>query len=272
MTDLKAIANSAYEIYNVYNNPAAISSSQTSGNVALSAIQTTADVAGILSSDASAEQKAQATKERVGLAVADYYTFGLASQFYGFANEQWPGTMAKLREFSAKLDPMVQLVGELFGSKNMWKTEGNRTRELLEQGIRIPESLREAMNLTRGRSKEELINHNVPRDFKGYTPDGQWINNKFAESRDIKDLAAEDIWGYSAFFEKFGNDWLEKFTPAQRWEIANKALELGAVNEHHGTIDIDWDNGLTEAISGFLSEPSSATRSMTKPSQDMAFY
>lgn len=247
-----------------FNSQSSTAAGQSSGNVSAMAIaQTAYDVASILSSNASAEQKAQAAKERVGLAVADYYTAGAASAVYGFAQKQWPGTMAKLSEWSAKLDPAVQLIGQLFGSKNMWKTEGNRTRELLEQGVRIPESLQAAMNMTRGRSKEELIDPSVAIDFRGYKEDGQFVNNLFANSRDVKDLVAEDIWGYSAFFEKFGNDWLEKFTPEQRYEIANKALEMGKVDEHHGTIDIKWDAEFDAAIAGFISDPSTATRSKT---------
>jgi hypothetical protein len=130
-------------------------------------------------------------------------------------------------------------LGGLFDS-DKWKTEGNRLSSLLEKGINIPEELRGAMSLSRGRSKDELIDHSVSPDFRGLKDDGAWVNNMFAQSRMESDLRAEDIWGYSAFFEKFGNDWLGTMTEADRRAIAEKALALGLVREHHGTIDIEW--------------------------------
>ena len=71
------------------------------------------------------------------------------------------------------------------------------------------------------------------------TPDG-WVNNKFALSRDEKDLKGQDIWGNAAFFEKFGNDWLKTFNEDQRLAIAQLVLEAGLVRERHGTIDVAW--------------------------------
>lgn len=118
---------------------------------------------------------------------------------------------------------------ELFDT-NKFKTEGNRLQKLIDQGINIPESLRAPMYQTKGRSKQELIEE--AKRTGG--------NVKFAESRNEADLRPEDIWGYSAFFKKFGNDWLGGLTEAQRRGIAQKALEAGAVREHHGTIDVDW--------------------------------
>jgi hypothetical protein len=96
------------------------------------------------------------------------------------------------------------------------------------------------MGLTKGRSKSELVNPKYAADFTGQTSDG-FVNNKFANSRNESDLRPEDIWGYASFFEKYGNDWTGKFNEQQRRDIAQKALDAGAVREHHGTIDIDWN-------------------------------
>ena len=147
-----------------------------------------------------------------------------------------------------KFDPVIQLVGKLFGSKNTWKTEGDRLKKLLDKGIHIPEELQSAMKLQRGRKKEELIDYSVSMDFVGKKQNGSWVNNKFANSRSENDLQPQDIWGYSAFFDKFGNDWLGKFSGSQREEIAQAALDLGAVDEHHGTIDINWTPELQSKV------------------------
>lgn len=128
---------------------------------------------------------------------------------------------------------------ELFDT-NRYKKEGNRLSKLIESGVNVPEGYRGAMGLTRGRSKSELVNPKYAGDFVGQTADG-FVNNKFANSRNEGDLRPEDIWGYASFFEKYGNDWMGKFNEQQRRDIAQKALDAGAVREHHGTIDIDWN-------------------------------
>lgn len=139
------------------------------------------------------------------------------------------------------------LAGWRLGDRDRWKTEGKRLEKLLKNGVEIPQELLGAMNLTRGRSKEELIHPGFPADFVGMTPDG-WVNNKFTNSRDEKDLQPQDIWGNACFFEKFGNDWLGKFSEEQRFEIAKSALDTGAVREKFGTIDVRWTPELEEKI------------------------
>lgn len=149
------------------------------------------------------------------------------------------------------------LIGSRLGDKDRWKTEGKRLSKLLEQGVQIPEEMLGAMSLARGRSKEELIDPRYAADFAGNTPHG-FVNNKFANTRNEKDLHPEDIWGYAAFFEKFGNDWLGKFSEDQRRSIAQAALDSGAVREKHGTVNINWTPELEEKIkTSTLNGPSS---------------
>jgi hypothetical protein len=123
---------------------------------------------------------------------------------------------------------------ELFDT-NRYKTEGNRLQKLIDQGINIPPELRGAMELRKGRTRQELIAQEEAK-----VAQGQYGNPEFARSRNEKDLRPEDIWGYSAFFKKYGNDWLGKFSEQERRDIAQKALDAGAVNERRGSIDIDW--------------------------------
>ena len=214
-------------------------SGSSSAGTALAVTQTVGDIYQISESNMTSTEKAQATADRIGLAVADYYTAGLASVFYSWASKQWGGTIKKIKKFNAKYNPITKIVSKLFGS-DKWKTEGNRLNKLLDNGINIPDSLLLPTKLQRGRSKEELVDKSVPLDFIGFTREGKWVNNVFADTRDISALQPEDIWGYAAFFEKFGNDWLNTFSGDKRWNIASKALELGLVSEHNGTIDIKW--------------------------------
>lgn len=129
--------------------------------------------------------------------------------------------------------PLVAALAGKMGDKDRWKTEGKRLNKLRNAGINIPQM--ESDTLSRGRSKKELIAIEEQKAAQGLPS-----NVEFARTRDEKFLKPEDIWGYSTFFEKYGNDWLGKFTEQQRRDIAQQALNAGAVREHRGTINIDW--------------------------------
>ena len=196
------------------------------------------------------EQKAYEASMAIPRAVAAYYTFGGSEMLEGFARKQWGGTMKKFDKIMSSPYVNPTMAASKLWTSDKWKTEGNRLKGLIDRGINIPEEMRAAMYQQKGRKKSELINPYLPQDFVGETPQYGWTNNKFANSRDEKDLTAKDIWGYSAFFDKFGNDWMGKLNPAQREAIANKALQRGAVREHHGTIDINWSPELEADITG----------------------
>lgn len=230
--------------------------------------------------NASDEQKTRAVAHQIGIAVANYYTFGLAGLADSFARSQWGGTMSKVDKFlwedkygkylsgTAPLTAMSKL-----WTSDKWKTEGNRLKKLQEQGIEIPEGFSLPTILPRGRTKDELVRKDMPEDFVGFAPDGGWVNNKFARSRNIKDLQGTDIVGYSAWFEKYGNDWM-KLKPEQREQIAQTALNNNAVKEHKGTIDITWTPQLEEQINkisplGSGSGPNANKIGTYKPGQNI---
>jgi hypothetical protein len=247
-----SVASAAWDIFSSSkgaSSGASVGSSNSGGGSYLGTgvqiAQSAMSIAQIIQSNADGKQKAQAIQDQVGLTVADYYTGGLASQFYGWANTQWGGTMNKLRELDAKYNISTILLGKLFGG-NRWQTEGSRVNNLLQMGVYIPEGLQECLKLTKGRSIDDLTDHSVASDFVGFKQDGTWVNNLFATTRDESALRPQDIWGAAAFFEKFGNDWLGTMSEAQRTVIAQKALDLGCVSEHHGTIDINWSSELTQ--------------------------
>lgn len=138
------------------------------------------------------------------------------------------------------------LAGARLGDKDKWKTEDKRWDKLIKDN---PELQKYAdtykPNIKMGRTKEEMQRADLAQDFTGFDPNGQWVNNKFNQSRQVTDLTPIDIIGYSKMFEKMGNASVE-----QRMEAARRALEAGAVKEHHGTIDVDWNkvdmNGISD--------------------------
>jgi hypothetical protein len=133
--------------------------------------------------------------------------------------------------------------------KDSWRGEQTRRGKLAEAGVTGWDQLNAATpQLKKGRSIAELLNPNYANDFQGMTKDAGFVNNKFAGSRNEGDLRPEDIWGYSAFGEKFGNDWLGKFTEDQRRKIAQTALDAGAVKEAKGSVNINFNPELDKKI------------------------
>lgn len=129
------------------------------------------------------------------------------------------------------------LLGKM-GDKDEWKKERKKFEKLGEAGIYIPENLLAELP-TKGRSKEELIRQDKPADFVGRDEQGQWVNNKFADSRNEADLRPEDIVNYAAFAEK-DPEWFKKPLD-QRLAEADRVLKAGAVREAKGSITIDWN-------------------------------
>jgi hypothetical protein len=82
--------------------------------------------------------------------------------------------------------------------------------------------------MTKGRSDEELI-------AEAQRTGG---NVAFAQTRDEKTLKPTDIQNYAQIVEKAGKD----ATNEDRYIWAKRALDSGAVREHHGTVDVDWTN------------------------------
>lgn len=127
-----------------------------------------------------------------------------------------------------------------FQTQGGWKKERKKLDKLAESGTYIPPGLVESMP-TKRRKLEELIRKDVPADFVGRDANGAWVNNQFAKTRDVKDLRGEDIVNYSAFAEQ-DPSWFTR-PLEERLVIANDRLAAGAVKEHHGTIDVDFQKG-----------------------------
>lgn len=128
----------------------------------------------------------------------------------------------------------------LFAHEKAWKSEQKSMNKLADSGAYVPPNLLDELNsMHAGRTKEQLVNPAVAPDFVGRDPQGNWTNNKFAQSRDEKDLMPEDIVNYSAFAQH-DKDWFTKPLD-QRLAIAKERLDAGAVKEAKGSIKVSWD-------------------------------
>lgn len=181
----------------------------------------------------SDQEKAYAVQKNVALGVADIYTAGGASAAYALLNSipigrKLTGAVDKVL---SKIDPLSNAIG-MFDT-DRWKMEGDRLGALKEKGTFVPDSLLQSMP-TKGRTKEELVFLEEEKLKRG-----EFGNPKFAQSRDMKDTTGKDWAGYAAWAEKDPN-WFNK--PIQeRIDMSQRALDSGAIREHHGTIDIDWE-------------------------------
>lgn len=174
------------------------------------------------------DDRATYLQKHAGLAVADVYTAGGASAAYALLMNTSIGR--KLDKAYNKLDKAINPVTRIANHFNTdkWKTEGNRLAKLRENGVYIPDNLFEELP-TRGRSKEELVA--IAEKTGG--------NVKFAQSRKEADLTGQDIANYSVWAEK-DPDWFKR-PVEERIAISQQALDAGAVREHHGTVDVDFD-------------------------------
>lgn len=130
----------------------------------------------------------------------------------------------------------ASLLYNKFRRKPKTEVEDKRVRELTEKGVRGFDKIFKKTD-----DPNAWYRNDLAADHIGMAQDGEWNNNKFAQSRDVNDLRAEDVWGYGAWGEKFGNQWLEGASEEQRRQIANEALKRQLIKEHHGTIDIGAD-------------------------------
>ena len=128
----------------------------------------------------------------------------------------------------------------MFGGAPTTEVEDKRLAGLRERGINVPEELFQRLT-DKGRDKqlEEALAAGAPEDFSGMH-EGSWVNTRFLKTWNESDLRPEDIWGYAAFFEEYGEDWIGTFSEDKRRGIARKVLDGGGVREHHGTIDVDF--------------------------------
>jgi hypothetical protein len=145
------------------------------------------------------------------------------------------------------------------------KVEDERVKQLDQQGL--PEFKR---IFKKTQDPHAWYNKNLATDFIGNASDGTWTNNKFAQSRDVNDLRPQDIVGYSAFGDKFGKDWFGKFSDAQRQGIAQEALASKAVDEGHGTININWNPELDAKIKSIVAGAKAITQQNGKGVQPIA--
>jgi len=122
-----------------------------------------------------------------------------------------------------------------FGDKDRWQGEMKRQQALANKYPEIVATGYKPISLSKGRSKEELVN--IEQEKIGR---GEYGNLEFAKTRDEQYLKPKDTWGYAAWIEKLGPGYLTQMSEDQRYKLNEAALKSGLVKEQKGTIRIDW--------------------------------
>ena len=130
------------------------------------------------------------------------------------------------------------LANKFLGNGDKWKTEGNKLNHLNNKGTYLPDNW-ETLIPSGGRSFDEMQRNDLAADYIGRDSKGDWVNNKFNQSRDVKDLRPEDIVNYSTFAEHDA-DWFKK-PLSERLGLAGDVLNQGLVSEGKGSVDVNWD-------------------------------
>lgn len=158
-------------------------------------------------------------------------------------------------------------IRDAFFSPPKTQEEEKRWGNLQKQGLQIPDWVKNDIDI---KAKDAGYRGDLGANFVGNAPTagkssgstadaaGNWVNNKFAKSRNVADLTGKDIWGYADFSEKFGPNWMNT-SESNREAIANKALEMGIVSEGKGTINLKNDKGFMDYANSLLATPQPQT-------------
>lgn len=129
------------------------------------------------------------------------------------------------------------------------QVEEKRWGKLRDAGFEIPAWVKDGTDI---KDPNAGYDDKLAADHIGTTDQG-WNNNQFAQSRDEKDLRPEDLLGYASPVETFGTSWTGA-DEGTRKTILQNALNAGAVDEHHGTVDINWSPELKQSAMDLLGQ------------------
>ena len=135
----------------------------------------------------------------------------------------------------AAIGTLIGGVGGALRPPPKTQVEDKRWRALARRGFDVPQWVKEGIDI-----KDTGFRQDLAADFVGFDEKGAWVNNKFAKSRDEKDLLGQDVSQYAVMPETFGSLWTGA-TPEARQEVSELALQKAKVREHKGTLDINWD-------------------------------
>lgn len=223
----------------------------------------------VLSSDMTDEQKSLELAKRVGLAVADYYTFGLASVAYGVASQS-----KEFREFEEAMQPYDPVAQSAISLGSIWGGDGDVQDHLNLLSGGMSGVVHNALGINdfshkstkeyqaertadlMGRTEDPFVQESIYR-LRNTTPgsselvsdrhrealEAQWAEHGVDAPSDLTQAIPEQVWGSEGVLATFGPDrWLTEFNEAQRYEITKRMLAEGLFANDKGDIVVPDGN------------------------------
>ena len=170
----------------------------------------------------------------------DYMNAGLSGAMSGAAMGSFGGLPGMA--IGGAIGGIMGLGKVAFGGQKSTDMEDRKIKAMVEAGIISPDDPRVGQpDETRSRA-EQLADsekqYNLGADYRGLTPDGTgWVNNKWLASGNEADLTGFDVQGYASLDAMFGPEY-QKRSMLEKAAMAQKLLDEGLIDEHHGTMDI----------------------------------
>lgn len=170
----------------------------------------------------------------------DYMNAGLSGAMSGAAMGSFGGLPGMA--IGGAIGGIMGLGKVAFGGRKSTDMEDRKIKAMVEAGIISPDDPRVGQpDETRSRA-EQLADsekqYNLGADYRGLTPDGTgWVNNRWLASGDEADLTGFDVQGYASLDAMFGPEY-QKRSMLEKAAMAQKLLDEGLIDEHHGTMDI----------------------------------
>ena len=226
---LGSLINKGLSIYEMADKIASLGSAAFGSGAASSAALPTS-MSSMLATPFSAAQ--YATPVGTTLSGTGAATTGLASAM-PFVGPAVVGALAI---------PSLMAIHKKF-SQNKTDQEQRRMRSLAAQGYKYG---READFIDR---KDSGFRADLAPDFVGRDSTGAYVNNRFARSRNERDLTPETISeptgvGRAGFIKEFGNAWDERLNDSQRNQLIQDAINRGLIDEKKGSIHLNADQDL----------------------------
>lgn len=130
-------------------------------------------------------------------------------------------------------------IGGMFQGPSMKERNKMKAQSLLDKGTNM--HFNDTSTMFDTANKQGKVDDRVAADFTGMN-EGEWINNKFAESRNVADLRPEDVWGALDVYDTLGNDYLGTTSEDQRRQFQQRALDEGLFYEGKGRVRIKDEN------------------------------
>lgn len=213
-------------------------------------------------SDMSGKERAQEAERRIGLAVADYFTGGLASMGYGAAEQFGGETFKDFQKIADGANVMHHVWGELgqgvFGRRNDHAKSIARWQQAIkDKGVGDRWAIEANKIINNSAGADKATNPNWNKWTEQNDPTGRFIGQDY--SWEAQKAMAEQTGNFDSFMmslghaEAFGDKWHD-ISLEKRREFMRRAYEEGLYTKDGAEIILGERNGNMERAKQLMNE------------------